>query len=159
VVSVRPGRLEDDAALLVIDRATWTPETSPAPIPADRQAFFDERTTPEDVLVAEVDGEVAGYVKLSLATPLPASTHVRMISGLAVDPARYRQGVGRALLDAAAVAAREQGATRLTLRVLAHNEGARRLYESAGFVVEGILRGEFVLDGVAVDDVLMALSL
>ena len=36
------------------------------------------------------------------------------------------------------------------------NPGARRLYERAGFVVEGVLRGEFVLDGVPVDDVLMA---
>jgi RimJ/RimL family protein N-acetyltransferase len=39
--------------------------------------------------------------------------------------------------------------------VLGHNLPARRLYESEGFVVEGILPGEFLLDGVYVDDVLM----
>ena len=39
------------------------------------------------------------------------------------------------------------------------NERARRLYESAGFVVEGVLREEFFLEGRYVDDVLMALVL
>ena len=67
--------------------------------------------------------------------------------------------VFRALLDAAVAEARRRGAQRLTLRVLGPNAGARRLYEAAGFVVEGTLRGEFVLDGGLVDDVLMARSL
>jgi ribosomal protein S18 acetylase RimI-like enzyme len=158
-VVVRPASLADEAALAAIDRVTWTPDTSPAPVPPEGRPFFDERTAPADVLVAEVDGGVAGYAKLGLATELPASAHVRTIAGFAVDPGRQRQGVGRALLDAAAAEARARGATRLTLRVLGGNEGARRLYESAGFVVEGILRGEFVLAGGPVDDVLMALDL
>lgn len=48
-----------------------------------------------------------------------------------------------------------QGAVRVTLRVLGHNTPARRLYEAAGFTVEGVLPGEFLLDGVHVDDVCM----
>jgi ribosomal protein S18 acetylase RimI-like enzyme len=63
--------------------------------------------------------------------------------------------VGRALLRAAREEARRQGARRITLRVLGHNTPARTLYESEGFVVEGILPGEFLLDGAYVDDVLM----
>ena len=47
----------------------------------------------------------------------------------------------------------------LTLRVLGRNERARALYSALGFVVEGILREEFLLDGQYVDDVLMALPL
>jgi len=156
---VRPARLEDEAALFAIDRATWTSATSPAAVPLSTRPFFHEGTDPADVLVAEMDGAVAGYVTLGLATPLPASAHVRTIAGFSVDPGRQRQGVGRALLDAAAAEARARGATRLTLRVLGRNEGARRLYERAGFVVEGVLRGEFLLDGEHVDDVLMALDL
>jgi RimJ/RimL family protein N-acetyltransferase len=45
------------------------------------------------------------------------------------------------------------------LRVLAPNHSARRLYESCGFVVEGTLRAEFLLEGEEVDDVLMACQL
>ncbi|MYV52865.1 GNAT family protein, partial [Streptomyces sp. SID3212] len=59
----------------------------------------------------------------------------------------------------AALHARNQGARRLTLRVLGHNTPARRLYEAEGFAVEGVLPGEFLLDGEYVDDVLMGRSL
>ncbi len=111
------------------------------------------------MLVALVDGEVGGYVKLGRATELAASDHVVHVDGLAVAGPCRRRGVGRALVDAAAAEARARGARRLTLRVLGHNDAARRLYESAGFVVEGIQRGEFLLEGAYVDDVLMALDL
>jgi RimJ/RimL family protein N-acetyltransferase len=47
----------------------------------------------------------------------------------------------------------------LTLRVLGGNDGARRLYASRGFEIEGTLRGAFLLDGDYVDDHLMALDL
>jgi ribosomal protein S18 acetylase RimI-like enzyme len=160
VTAVRPARAGDERALATLDRATWTTLTSPAPPPpAPDWSFFSEKVEIRDVLVALVDDEVAGYIRLGRATPLAASDHVVTISGLAVDPARQRQGVGSALLDAAAREACARGARRLTLRVLSHNEPARRLYERAGFVVEGVLRGEFFLDGVYVDDVLMALDL
>jgi len=49
-----------------------------------------------------------------------------------------------------------RGARKLGLRVLGGNTTARTLYASAGFVVEGVLRDEFRLDGRFVDDVLMA---
>ena len=48
---------------------------------------------------------------------------------------------------------------RSTLRVFAPNAAARALYDAAGFEVEGVLRGEFFLEGEYVDDLLMALDL
>jgi ribosomal protein S18 acetylase RimI-like enzyme len=94
-------------------------------------------------------------VRLGFPTPLASNAHVRQIQGLAVaDEARGR-GVGRALLRAAVAEARRRGALRITLRVLGHNTPARTLYESEGFVVEGIQPQEFLLDGAYVDDVLM----
>jgi len=161
LIETRPAEPADENALAALDLATWTWLTSPAPRPdpASGWTFFDERTRPHDVIVATVHGEVAGYVKLGRATPLAASDHVVTVNGLAVDPTRQRLGAGRALIGAAAAEARARGARRLTLRVLGPNAGARRLYESAGFVVEGVQRGEFLLEGEYVDDVLMALDL
>ena len=160
MIAIRPALASDEDDLTRIDRATWTHLVSPSPPPGPSWSYFaNNRVQPADVLVALVDGEVAGYVQVGRATPIPASDHVRMVSGIAVAPDHQRRGVGRALLDAAAVEARKRGARRLTLRVLGPNEGARRLYEAAGFVVEGTLRGEFVLDGDLVDDILMARSL
>ena len=153
---IRPARAEDDAALLAIDTVTWTPAVSPAPIPTDRTSFFRESHEPEGYLVAEVDGVVSGYVSLHQTIPLPSHEHVLEINGLAVASEAQGRGVGRELVEAAVAAAAKQGATKVTLRVLGPNTGAQRLYERCGFVVEGVLRGEFILDGQLVDDVLMA---
>jgi ribosomal protein S18 acetylase RimI-like enzyme len=160
LIVVRPAVPEDEQALAALDRVTWTDATSPAPPPPEPDTrFFTERVDMRDVLVAEVDGAVAGYVRLAHATPLRASDHVLTINGVAVAPEFQRRGVGRALIDAAVDEAGARGARRLTLRVLGPNAAARRLYASAGFVVEGVLRGEFRIGDEYVDDVLMARDL
>ncbi len=156
---VRPARREDGPALGVLDHAAWSPRASPAPRPPADRDLLGAGARPQDVLVAVADGAVAGYVQLGRPTPLPSNRHVLAVEGLAVDPARRRLGLGRLLVVAAAAEAAARGARRLTLRVLAPNAGARALYASCGFVVEGVLAGEFLLDGALVDDVLMALDL
>jgi ribosomal protein S18 acetylase RimI-like enzyme len=149
---IRPARPDDAAALRALDRASWSVSVTPGP---GSDAPFDTA----GALVAELDGEVAGYVSLGRPTRLESNRHVLSVHGLAVAPAFQRRGLGRALLRAAVEEAGERGARRLTLRVLATNAGARALYDACGFVVEGVLREEFLLDGRYVDDVLMALDL
>lgn len=77
----------------------------------------------------------------------------------AVAPEAQRRGVGSRLVIAAADAARNGGARRLTLNVLATNEAARRLYDRCGFAVEGIQQQQFYLGGRYVDDMQLALDL
>ncbi len=155
MVSIRPARVEDDAALLAIDEATWTSAVSPAPAPARRKSFFGQQPL-DGFLVAEVDGVVSGYVSTYQNIPLPSHAHVLAVNGLAVAPGAQGRGVGRRLIEGVLGTARNRGLTKVTLRVLGHNAGARRLYERCGFATEGVLKGEFVLDGQFVDDVLMA---
>jgi ribosomal protein S18 acetylase RimI-like enzyme len=155
-MEVRPARPDDDAALRVLDVATWSHDVSPGPRPSGEREFFGPEDDPANTLVAEIDGELAGYLKLGQATPLESSRHVLMIRGLAVDPVYQRRGVARGLIDAAVEEAAARGVRRLTLRVLAPNSGARALYEASGFEVEGVQREEFLLGGRYVDDVLMA---
>jgi len=159
VFAIRKARPEDDSILGQVDAATWTADVSPAPAPAVGTAFFSERTRPNDVLVADVDGVVVGYAKLSQSIALPSHDHVLTLNGLAVDPRRQREGAGRRLVVAAIEEAQGRGALKLSLRVLGTNTSARLLYEACGFVVEGILRAEFLLSGRYVDDVLMARQL
>ncbi|MDX3075277.1 GNAT family N-acetyltransferase [Streptomyces sp. NPDC088354] len=158
-IRVRAALLSDDPALARLDRATWSTLHAVAPPPQEHQDFFGERSGPDAYLVAEVDGRTAGYLRLVPPTPLASNAHVRQIQGLAVDTWARGRGVGLELVMAALEAARGQGARRVTLRVLGHNTPARRLYEAAGFTVEGVLPGEFLLDGVYVDDVLMGRAL
>ncbi|MGJ9411911.1 GNAT family N-acetyltransferase [Aeromicrobium sp. CF4.19] len=161
---VRPARADDAAALRSVDAATWGSLTSPAPAPdpAAPHPFFSGERSPDGFLVAELEGAVVGYVGLHRTIPLASHAHVLTIDGLGVLPSACGRGVGRALVEAAVAAvalAAERGARRVTLRVLAPNESARRLYERCGFEVEGVLRGEFHLEGRDVDDVLMARTL
>lgn len=158
---VRVAQEQDEQALHRVERATWTTGSSPAPVPPEERPFLSAArgVVPQDVLVAEVDGQVAGYVQVRQASKMPSRAHVQEVTGLGVDPDHQGHGIAGALLQAAVAEARRRGARRLTLRVLGHNDVARRAYERAGFQVEGVLRGEFVLDGVDVDDVLMACRL
>ncbi|MEU8590748.1 GNAT family N-acetyltransferase [Streptomyces sp. NPDC048664] len=159
-VLIRPATPGDEEALGRLDRATWSALHSVQPRPREPYApFFGERSGPGDHLVAEIDGAVVGYIRLAFATPLAANSHVRQIQGLAVAGEARGAGVARALLRSARQEARRRGARRLTLRVLGHNTPARTLYASEGFVVEGVLPEEFLIEGEYVDDVLMGRSL
>jgi ribosomal protein S18 acetylase RimI-like enzyme len=156
VVTIRTAEERDGEALRAIDVSTWGPDVSPGPAPDEGEPFFGERRKPGDHLVAEVDGEVAGYAVLQQPIPLPSHSHVLIMNGLAVAPDHQGQGLGRRLVEATKEEARRRGARKLTLRVLGPNIVARALYESCGFEVEGVLRGEFHLEGRDVDDALMA---
>ena len=162
-VAVRVARPGDEAGLARLDAAAWTP-ASGFPSVAERVndpffTFFTDDSPPEAHLVAELDGRLAGYIRVKPASPLRENAHVLGIVGLAVAPADRRRGVASALLAAAEQHARDRGARKLSLRVLSTNEAAMRLYERLGFQREGTLRDEFRIDGRFVDDVLMAKQL
>ncbi|WP_055417699.1 GNAT family N-acetyltransferase [Streptomyces pactum] len=159
VPHIRHARPDDEQPLRRLDQETWSSLHAVSPPPGPDDPFFRETSGPADHLVAELDGAVVGYVRLGFPTPLASNAHVRQIRGLAVSDAARGNGVGRALVRAAVQEARRLGARRVTLRVLGHNTAARKLYESEGFVVEGVQPQEFHLDGEYVDDVLMGQSL
>lgn len=64
--------------------------------------------------------------------------------------------MGRQLVAAAVDEALSRGARKVSLRVLAPNVRARRLYEACGFTVEGFLRREFLLRDEYVGDLFIA---
>ena len=146
---IRPARVDDAVAIAALDDATWSFDVTPSPRSSVPSSI-------DGMLVAEDGGEIVGYVAVGRATRLESNRHVADIRGLAVAPDHQGRGLGRALVEAALDAARERGARKVTLRVLGPNTAARALYESCGFVVEGVRRHEFLLDGRYVDDVLMA---
>jgi RimJ/RimL family protein N-acetyltransferase len=155
---IRRAVFEDDRALAALDQSTWGPDNAVSPPPHPDAAFFDLASPPEQFLIAERSGRLVGFIRLVQPVTLPSGDHVRQIQGFAVDPAEQGRGLGRMLLEAACQEARRQGALRITLRVLSVNARARRLYEAAGFAVEGVLPDEFFIEGRYVDDVLMGRS-
>ena len=87
----------------------------------------------DEVIVAELDGEVAGLAVLFIGA------EEAELDGLFVEPRLWRRGIGAALVDVATHEARKRG---LTLMVTA-NPSARPFYESCGFTVEGEAQTRF----------------
>jgi ribosomal protein S18 acetylase RimI-like enzyme len=147
--------MTDGRRLDEIDRMTRSSENSPSPIGAAVTPFF-EHLAPTDVLVATDGDAISGYIQFRRPTSLASNAHVWQINGVAVDPDYQGRGLGRALVEAAVHEIGTRGGRRITLRVLSTNSEAQRLYARCGFIVEGVLKGEFILDNREVDDVLMA---
>ena len=74
------------------------------------------------VLVAELDGRVAGF----------AAVVGGELDGLFVEPGQWRRGIGAALVEEATLSARQRG---LSLTVIA-SPGAQGFYEQCGFTAE-----------------------
>jgi len=79
--------------------------------------------------------------------------------GMGLLPAYRGQGIGRRLLEACLVAARQAGITRVELEARADNDAALRLYTRMGFAHEGTKRRGMKVDGQYVDTLSMALFL
>jgi RimJ/RimL family protein N-acetyltransferase len=105
--------------------------------------------------LALADERVIGWCD-ALVKQRPAMRH-SAIFGIGVLDAYRRMGVGTALLRTTLEAARTRDLTRIELVVRMDNERARRLYEKAGFAVEGILRKHMLVNGTYRDSYLMAL--
>jgi RimJ/RimL family protein N-acetyltransferase len=124
--------------------------------PGDERRYLRtlRRSRDAAVYVAEAPEGVVG--RLSVARdPHPASRHVADI-GMMVAADRRRQGIGRALLEAAVLWARGAEVRKLELHVFPHNTAAIALYEAFGFVREGLRRGHYRRAGRYVDVVLMS---
>jgi RimJ/RimL family protein N-acetyltransferase len=128
--------------------------------PRDWKARIAQATVADNelIIVPTIEGRVVGSLGLYPDPRTKVSAHVRTL-GMSVAAEARRAGVGSALLDAALDWARGAGVTRVALSVLPHNAPALAFYERHGFAVEGRRREQFILAGVAYDEVLMARSL
>jgi GNAT superfamily N-acetyltransferase len=104
----------------------------------DYVAYLEREIAIRDgaVLVAEVGGDVAGFICVVSATrgdsPDDPAVHA-WVHDLFVRPAHRRRGVARALMAGAESLVRSRGATELRLGVIDRNVDARALYEALGF--------------------------
>ena len=89
------------------------------------------------VLVAELDGDVAGFAtilaKVESGEIEDGNIEYGLISDLIVAREFRERGIGRKLLNAAESYAKTHGVKWLRIGVLAENYAAERLYDSSGF--------------------------
>ena len=108
--------------------------------------------------VAEVDGEVVGYVKLG-PSALPVETTKRAIElrQIYVLNEHHGSGLAKALSEWAIDEARGQGFEELYLTVYVDNHRARRFYDRYGFEPAG--RYDFMVGEHADEDIIMRKTL
>ncbi|MEM8743609.1 MAG: GNAT family N-acetyltransferase [Pseudomonadota bacterium] len=110
----------------------------------DSRHFWVEKVRPalaggsRVVLVAYVEGRLAGSVQLDCATP-PNQPHRAEVAKLLVDPEFRRRGIARALMVEIERHAKERGRTLLTLDTA--SDGAEALYTSLGYERVGVIPG------------------
>ncbi|HEX4440257.1 MAG TPA: GNAT family N-acetyltransferase [Thermoanaerobaculia bacterium] len=146
-VPVRPIRREDLAA--------WTPlwegynafygrsgptALDPAITRTSWERFFDPNE-PVFALVAEDPGALVGLAHFLFHRSTTRVEPVCYLQDLFTLPSERGRGVGRALIEGVADAARAAGSKRLYWQTQASNAEARRLYDAvashAGFIVYG----------------------
>jgi len=138
----------------------------PKNAPHDLEAYMQEAFSVEHIrseledaesvfLVAEMDGELAGYAKLIFE-----STEPDIIAEWPVELSRLYshqkflgRGVGQALMDACFARAKETGRDVIWLGVWEYNPRAQRFYEKNGFRLVG--KHTFLLGSDPQTDLLM----
>ena len=142
---VRPARAGDaKGCLAVVWEATnerpRTLMTSPEEFWSVRQWRKNRRDWDDDGvwLVAEVDGRIVA----SLGCERGRRPRLRHLCEFGITVGREFRGigVGRAVMEALEVWAREVGVEKITLSVFDTNARGRALYERMGYVTEGLER-------------------
>ena len=85
------------------------------------------------VLVAKRGEKTVGFAQLYPMFSSVRTARTWILNDLFVDSAARRGGGARALLDAAAAFAREDGAAGISLETTRDNDAARALYRAAGW--------------------------
>ena len=124
------------------------------PLPETRAFVMAGRERGDIRLLALVEGAVVGWVDIQ-REPWPSHAH-RGHLGIGLLPAWRGRGFGGTLIAAALDEAWVTGLTRVELTVHADNAPAIALYERLGFAREGLIRRAAIIDGRAVDAILMA---
>jgi phosphinothricin acetyltransferase len=114
------------------DEVRWTDEK--------RREWFAEHGPSTPVLVAEVDGAVAGFAYLTLMSQKSGWRFTREDT-IYLDPAFHRQGIGRRLLGDLLDRARALDVRLAVATISSDNAASMALHEALGFTFAGQLRG------------------
>lgn len=135
VVVVRDAESADAPAVAELLGELGYPATAPDVIERlDRLHAFPHAT----VLVAEVDGRIAGVVTGHLFPSIHATPIAAWLTTLVVGAGFQSRGVGRRLAGAVEEWARQAGAVRISVTSGSHRDGAHAFYERIGYERSGV---------------------
>ncbi len=134
-IHIRRARPEDETRVLeLLPLIPANKDLSAADLEAARQRL--QESTALEVLVAEADEQVVGFLVLSFLSTLTGPS--AWIDDMVVDPAYRRQGIGGALIEAAVRRARGRACSHLFVNTSRCNPPVRAFYRACGFE-EGVV--------------------
>ena len=134
-IVIRQARVEDeDHVLELLPLIPANADLTQTEFQSAGQRFRESLTM--DVLVAEIDGDVVGFLVLAFVSALSGLR--ALIDDQVVNPAYRRQGIGAALVEAAIQRASRRGATHLLVDTSRGDPEARDFYQACGFEEGGI---------------------
>jgi GNAT superfamily N-acetyltransferase len=132
-LAIRDARLDDSAAIAALLDQLGYP-TDPAAVGPRLERL---RVVGDRVVVAEVDGVVAGLAHLQVTPAIERARPAAKIAALVVDEAHRGSGVGRALMEELEREARARGCELLFLTTAARRSDAHAFYERVGLEETG----------------------
>ena len=151
-----PAIVEIYNATVPSRRVTADPE--PVPVESRRAWFHEHDPQSRPLRVAEVDGQIVGWLSLEPFRKKPAYRATVEIS-VYVSEKHRRKGIGRQLLEEAIRRGPELGLKTLTGGIFAHNGPSLKLFEGFGFERWAYFPRVAELDGVERDLIVMGLRL
>ncbi|MGM0414199.1 MAG: GNAT family N-acetyltransferase [Bacillota bacterium] len=124
---------------------------------AEEQEFLENMNQSENsiFIIARVDGKIVGNLGFT-GSDLNRYSHQGEF-GMSVSKDYWGRGIGSLLIETLMNWAKENGITRISLRVDEQNQRGRKLYENFGFQQEGILKNKKRLsDGTYRNEIVMA---
>ena len=100
------------------------------------------------------DGDVPVGEVVIMAGQLTRTSKCAQL-GIGVLISHHRQGIGKALMDAAETYAMNHDIHRIEFSVLHHNHGAYRFYQKLGYVEDGRKKQSVFIDGKYYDEIMM----
>lgn len=143
-ILIRPAVRGDAAAIAAIynqavEHTTATFDTT-LDTAAERERWLEAHASPRHpVLVAEVDGRVAGWSSLSSYSSRAAYDATVEVSTY-IDEAFQGRRLGPALTDAVLEAGRAGGVHAVLSRICTENDRSIRMAKAAGFFEVGVMR-------------------
>jgi GNAT superfamily N-acetyltransferase len=132
-VTIRDARSPDAEAIArLLSQLGYPVEPGLVPARLERLAIVGDR-----VVVAEIDGTIAGLAHLQVTPAIEHDRPVARIGALVVEESRRGTGVGRALVDALEIEARGRGCGILFLTTAEDRDDAHLFYERVGLVHTG----------------------
>jgi GNAT superfamily N-acetyltransferase len=143
--AIRPAAVGDANAIAELLATTWraayrgivSDEFLARLDPGERAVLWRELIPATPVLVAEDEPGLAGVAALAVPARDLDEPDTGELAILYVHPDRWRGGIGRAPLDAAAAELRGAGCREAIVWVFEANAAGRAFYEAAGFRADG----------------------